>query len=468
MDGLAEKSPDDVFADRFLIEKEAGVGGMGIVYRALDRVSAGPVALKVLRRTEPSTIKRFATEAGALENLDHPAVVRYVAHGVSEEGEPYLAMEWIEGESLHVRLARASAEGTLLAVRDVLELGQRVAGALAAAHALGIVHRDVKPNNILLVEGDLARAKLADFGIARADFATHVTTSGVILGTVGYMAPEQARGATDLDGRADLFALGCVLFRCLTNKNVFEGPEPMAMLAKLLLHEAPRVGELRPGVPAALEDLVAKLLARERDNRPASALDVLAELARIATMPLDTAPMTLYRAAEAARASAEAARASAGGVGRAGAAKAAGGAESTTLTDERTPPASAHAAREGKASLGWRTGAVVVLGLAVLFAAVLTALFVRHRGESRAAVHAVDAPRAVHAVDAPRAPEPAAATASAVERPEEPAAAPSASSAVHRAPRARPKPSAAPEKPDCNPHYYFDAQGIRRAKPECL
>ncbi|HWL84996.1 MAG TPA: serine/threonine-protein kinase, partial [Polyangiaceae bacterium] len=264
----------EIFAGRFAIEEEAGRGGMGIVYRAFDRVAERTVALKVLRRSGPSAERRFANEADALGRIDHPNIVRYLAHGISEEGEPYLVLEWIEGESLDVRLDRVAATSERLSLYSVLDLGQQLAGALAAAHAIGIVHRDVKPSNILLVEGDLHRPKLADFGIVRATSETALTTSGVILGTIGYMAPEQARRAEDLDGRADLFSLGCVLFRCITDRDVFYGPDPLAILSMLLVHEPPRVASLRPEVPPELDALVAQLLAKDRDERPASASQV--------------------------------------------------------------------------------------------------------------------------------------------------------------------------------------------------
>ncbi|HWL85597.1 MAG TPA: serine/threonine-protein kinase, partial [Polyangiaceae bacterium] len=192
-DGIGAIEPaggDVLFANRFVVEKEAGRGGMGIVYRAFDRVTETVVALKVLRKSEPSTVRRFALEAMALEKVDHPNIVRYLAHGVADDGAPFLAIEWVEGENLRERLSQVIARGERLEVHDVLELGQRLAGALAAAHALGIVHRDVKPSNILLAEGSLHRPKLVDFGIVRAAATEHPTTSGTLLGTVGYMSPE--------------------------------------------------------------------------------------------------------------------------------------------------------------------------------------------------------------------------------------------------------------------------------------
>ncbi len=281
MAGTRAADPPALFTGRSIVEKEAGRGGMGVVLRAYDRTAERTVALKVLHKTDASALRRFAMEADALGKLDHPGIVRCLAHGVSEDGAPYLALEWLEGESLRERLARAAKQGEYLDLGEVVALGEAVAGALAAAHAIGVVHRDVKPSNILLVNGDLRRAKLLDFGIARAPFAKHDTTSGTVLGTVGYMAPEQARGAENVDGRADLFSLGCVLFRCVANRDVFEGPDPATVLSMLLQHEPPRLAELRTDVPPQLDDLVARLLAREPENRPPSAYEVKRTLAQI-------------------------------------------------------------------------------------------------------------------------------------------------------------------------------------------
>ncbi|WP_394824087.1 protein kinase domain-containing protein [Pendulispora albinea] len=288
MSGSRDAEAPSVFADRFEIEEEAGRGGMGIVYRAFDRVTQATVALKVLHKTEPSTVRRFAMEADALGRIEHPDIVRYLAHGIADGGAPYLAIEWLEGESLRVRLARVAENGGRLDLADVLEMGRRLAGALAAAHSIGIVHRDVKPSNILLVKGELVRPKLVDFGIVRATSAQEVTTSGTVLGTVGYMAPEQARGAEDLDGRADLYSLGCVLFRCLANRDVFDGPDPVTVLSMLLLHEPPRLAKLRPDVPPDLDALIARLLSKDREKRPVSATAVKLALERIAGQLLGT------------------------------------------------------------------------------------------------------------------------------------------------------------------------------------
>jgi len=204
---------------------------------------------------------------------------------VADDGAPWLALEWVEGENLREHVVRAASEGQKPDVLEVVELGRKLASALGAAHAMGIVHRDVKPGNILLDRGRVRHPKLVDFGIVRATERDHPTTSGTVVGTVGYMAPEQARGQQDLDGRADLFSLGCVLFRCLTLRDVFEAPGPMAMLSLLLLHEPPKVSSLRPEVPAALDTVTSRLLAKDRTERPDSADEVKVALARIGAAP---------------------------------------------------------------------------------------------------------------------------------------------------------------------------------------
>lgn len=289
---LSEGAPADerlLLGKRFAVERWVGSGAMGAVYRALDERSGETVALKVLA-PEATDLRRFDREVRALAELEHPAIVRYVAHGrledagrFAEAGQPFLAMEWLEGPNLRQRLA----EGTLL-VAETLELGRRLCEALAFVHARGLVHRDIKPSNLLLVSGDASKLTVLDFGIARAwRPETTLTQAGAIVGTVGYMAPEQVEGLGRIDARADLFALGCVLYESLTGRAPFFASNAVAVLAKVLLSEPVPVERLRPDVPGALAELIERLLAKEPKERPSSAEDVLRTFEALLDAPVN-------------------------------------------------------------------------------------------------------------------------------------------------------------------------------------
>ncbi|WP_437737701.1 serine/threonine-protein kinase [Sorangium sp. So ce1335] len=270
----------EIIAGRFVVEGEAASGGMGTIYRAHDRVGGAAVALKIVRLRSAIQIERFEREAALLAALVHPGIVRYVAHGSTPAGDRYLAMEWLDGEDLAARLARR-----FLPAGEGLSLVRRAADALAFAHARGIVHRDIKPGNLFLPGGDAARVKLVDFGIARPSAeAGRVTVTGGVLGTPGYMAPEQVEARTAPDPRSDVFSLGCVLFECLTGQPAFAGASPMAALGDLLLKEPPRLRDFRADAPAPLDDLVARMLSRLPGERPRDGAEVAAELDRIAAL----------------------------------------------------------------------------------------------------------------------------------------------------------------------------------------
>jgi tetratricopeptide (TPR) repeat protein len=269
--------PGQVFADRFLIEQLAGSGGMGMVYRAIDQSTGCAVALKVLRRECAQEPERFQRESRMLADLRHPSIVRHVGHGATVEGDLYLAMEWLSGEDLQVRLAR-----TPISAKETMIVLARVAEALAAAHAREVVHRDIKPSNIFLEGAAIERVKLLDFGIARANRETQTMTSAeTTLGTPEYMSPEQARGVHGLDPRSDIFSLGCVAFECFTGKPAFSGTHLMALLARVLLEDAPRVRELCPEIPEGIDDLVARMLSRDPEKRPKNGTELASELARL-------------------------------------------------------------------------------------------------------------------------------------------------------------------------------------------
>lgn len=264
----------DVVADRFEIEGLAGSGGMGRVYRALDRALGGTVALKVMDARAPS--ERFEREAEVLARLHHPHIVRYVAHGFSRSGH-YLAMEWLDGEDLAARLARG-----VLQPEETLLVAKQAAEALGAAHAEGVVHRDVKPGNLVLVGGSSSDVRLVDFGLAAVVHVPRrgaLTQAGAILGTPAYMAPEQVRCEARIDARADVYSLGCVLFECLTARCPFEGPNAIATFAKILVDDAPRVSEFVRSIPEGLDDLIADMLQKARDERPAHGRAVVERVA---------------------------------------------------------------------------------------------------------------------------------------------------------------------------------------------
>ena len=218
--------------------------------------------------------------------LRHPGIVRYIADGRTRAGELWLAMEWLEGESVQQRLARAGLTAT-----ESIALVRRVSEALGAAHERGVVHRDVKPSNLWLTNGELERVKVLDFGVARITGGDrNRTRTGVMIGTPGYMAPEQARGDRDIGPRADVFALGCLLFECLTGRVVFVGDNIMAVLAKILLEDAPRIGELRPDLPRELDELVARTLAKQPAARPKDGGELAAALEALGTVDATERP----------------------------------------------------------------------------------------------------------------------------------------------------------------------------------
>jgi eukaryotic-like serine/threonine-protein kinase len=290
----ARVGKETLVAGRFRLDSLAGRGGMGEVWRAVDLQTSARVALKRMLDAEGEG-DRFARECLLLENVKHEALVGHLAHGV-DEGIPWLAMQWIEGETLSSRLGR---EG--LALGQTLMLASRIAGALSALHRQGIVHRDLKPANVMLPAGRPEDALLLDLGVARTNTAVPtLTATNLILGTVGYMAPEQALSGHSVTPRADVFALGCILFECLTGAPVYPGDRPIEMLARLLSDAPRRARDLRSDVPEALDSLLASMLSREIDRRPRDGGAVLAalealevpEAAMRLTAPRVVAPLT--------------------------------------------------------------------------------------------------------------------------------------------------------------------------------
>jgi len=266
------------------IERAVKTGGMGAIYRAKVRASGEPIALKLLQEQQPAAAARFQREARVLAQLHHPAIVRYIAHGSTRTGRAFLAMEWLDGEDLSTRLSR-----TGLTPAESVRLVSRVAEALAVAHARGIVHRDLKPSNLFLVNGSVDQVKILDFGVARLAHGSMVTRTGAVLGTPAYMAPEQARGDHEIDGRADIFALGCVLFKCLTGRPPFSAGHPVAIMGQIIFQEAPHLRDSRPELPVALDELLARMLAKDPSQRPATAAALATELERLGGLPGEAA-----------------------------------------------------------------------------------------------------------------------------------------------------------------------------------
>jgi tetratricopeptide (TPR) repeat protein len=249
---------------------------MGVVWRAHDRHLGATVAIKIARPGIGLDQARFAREIEILRRTSHPGIVRYVGHGSTSDGAPWVAMEWLEGEDLSQRLARDP-----LGIAETVRLGVALARALTALHAAGFSHCDLKPGNVRLVGGDAFRARLVDFGVAArlSDAARGIDLGepGVIVGTPSYMAPEQVRGEPT-DERSDLFSLGCVLYASLTGAPPFRASTQMGTLAKVLFEERRGLSRVRPDCPPELERLVGQLLEKDRTRRPRTAEDVIASL----------------------------------------------------------------------------------------------------------------------------------------------------------------------------------------------
>jgi eukaryotic-like serine/threonine-protein kinase len=255
------------FAERYELKNQAGVGGMGTVYQAIDRQTGTMVALKILHSRTTIEQARFDQEARVLAELSHPGIVRYFDHGMTPNGSPYIAMEWLEGETLEDRLGRGN-----LGPAAAAHVARLVLDALSAAHGRNIVHRDIKPGNIFLVGWKLTEIRLLDFGIARRVFDDkRLTRKGSTVGTPLYTSPEQARGRADVDGRADIFSLGCVLFEALTGEPPFCGETPLEVMTKVCAGRVPDISTKRVGLDGRLCRLVHAMLAPDASMRPQSA-----------------------------------------------------------------------------------------------------------------------------------------------------------------------------------------------------
>lgn len=278
--GVLGETKAALIAGRYELMGLIGVGGMGSVYRALDRLLDERVALKMLRPelvADPAMLDRFRAEVRLARRVTHRNVARTFDIG-EHEGARFLTMELVDGESLATLVAR---EGPLTILRTV-EIAGGICEGLAAAHAASVVHRDLKPDNVLI--GHDGRIVLTDFGIARAYLESGAVRTQGIVGTPAYMAPEQVEGRDGIDGRADIYALGAVLFEMLTGQCPWRGETALAVAVARLVSPPPNPRSLRADLPDALVRVIGGCLATRPDDRPASVEEVAAALGEM-TLP---------------------------------------------------------------------------------------------------------------------------------------------------------------------------------------
>ena len=265
----------ELFAGRFEVQEEIGSGGMGMVYRALDRELGDQVAIKTLRPEllqDLSLVERFKSEIRLARHISSKHVVR--THDIGErDGVYYLTMEYVEGITVRELLDTRGKLGTA----PTLAIATQLAQSLVAAHEQGVIHRDIKPQNLLLDASGVL--KVMDFGVARlAGGNANLTEAGMLVGTPSYMAPEQMLGEA-FDHRIDLYAVGVVLFECLVGRLPFEANSAVALIARVLRDAPPSPAILDPEIPPALSDLVVRLLAKDPAHRPDNALELVRLLA---------------------------------------------------------------------------------------------------------------------------------------------------------------------------------------------
>jgi serine/threonine-protein kinase len=264
----------EVLADRYELEELVGSGGMSSVFRAHDRLLDRKVALKVLHQQysdDEEYVERFRREARAVAALSHPNIVTVIDRG-EHEGRQFIVFEYVEGENLKRLIQRRGGAPVVTA----LELGMQIARGLSFAHQQGLVHRDVKPQNVLL-NGD-GQAKVTDFGIARSLDVKHgMTQTGTVLGTSDYIAPEQAQGQR-VDAHTDVYSLGVVLYELLTSEVPFPGENFVAVAMRHINEPPPPIRDKRPDVPPRVEAAVRRAMAKEPEDRFASMSEFCAEL----------------------------------------------------------------------------------------------------------------------------------------------------------------------------------------------
>src|ERR687888_1862800 len=268
--GLASSLIGTVLSDRYRLESKLGSGGMSTVYLARDETLERWVAVKVMHREmsdQPDQIERFRREARAVAQLSHPNVVSVIDAG-EDGGYPYIVFEYVDGETLKQRIERTGPLPVAEATAYAIEIGR----GLAAAHARRLVHRDVKPQNVLIdPEG---RAKVTDFGIARSLEDDGLTATGRVLGTTDYVSPEQALGR-EVTQQSDIYSLGVVLYEMLTGEAPFKADTQVAVAMKHVREPLPDVQRLRPEVSAALAAVIERGTPKETPNRYPTAAEMV-------------------------------------------------------------------------------------------------------------------------------------------------------------------------------------------------
>ena len=263
----------EVVADRYELEELVGTGGMSSVFKAHDRLLERDVALKILHQhyvADPDYVERFRREARAVAQLAHPNIVTVIDRG-EQDGRQFIVFEFVQGENLKQLINREGA----LPVRDAVQLALQVAGALGYAHDRGIVHRDVKPQNVILNED--GRAKVTDFGIARSLDVDGVTQTGTVLGTSDYIAPEQAQGQ-QIGVQTDVYSLGVVLYELLTGEVPFRGEGFVAVAMQHVNEPPPNVLDRRGDVPPRLALAIERAMAKRPEDRHESMDEFVADL----------------------------------------------------------------------------------------------------------------------------------------------------------------------------------------------
>jgi len=266
-----------VLARRYAIAEQLGIGGSGVVYRAFDRELGEVVAVKTVRpdvlAVDPTALERLKSEIRLARRISHRNVVR--THDLGEaDGIYFITMEYVTGTSLRDLIDR----GTALPVPAVVAIAKQLCRALEVAHEQGVIHRDIKPQN-LMVQPD-GTLKVMDFGVARLrERPNHLTSTGMVVGTPAYMAPEQLMD-DPVDARADLYATGVVLYECLTGHRPVDGTSPHSLVARMMNTPIRAPHEVNPAVPALLSAIVMRALAKEADDRPSSAAELYELLAQ--------------------------------------------------------------------------------------------------------------------------------------------------------------------------------------------